>query len=91
MAKKKKGYIIPNGVTLEKHENKTVVFLAELGYIVELVPPRPQQRYIKTPDIKINKRYWEIKSSQQREIYNSPYDAGCQQAVEQPDYRLTAR
>ena len=57
----KKGYIIPNGVVLEKHEYKTVVFLTELGYIVELIPPRPQEQ-VKTPDAKINGKFWEIKA-----------------------------
>jgi hypothetical protein len=35
----KKGKIIPNGVSLERHESETVVFFTELGYEVELIPP----------------------------------------------------
>ncbi|MCL2085885.1 hypothetical protein FWH09_03065 [Candidatus Saccharibacteria bacterium] len=57
----KKGYIIPNGVVLEKHESETVVFLADMGFVVELVPTRPNER-VKTPDIKMKGRFWEIKS-----------------------------
>jgi hypothetical protein len=57
----KKGYIIPNGVVLEAHENKTVVFLTELGYAVELIPPRPTEYQSKTPDVKINGKMWEVK------------------------------
>ncbi|MCL2038769.1 hypothetical protein FWG86_02635 [Candidatus Saccharibacteria bacterium] len=56
----RKGKITPNGVVLEKHENATVVFLTELGHDIELVRPRPAE-HIKTPDIKLKGRYWEIK------------------------------
>ena len=66
---KRKGHIIPNGVALEKHENKTVVLLTELGFIVELIPPRPQQPHTKTPDAKINGKYWEIKSPRKNGKY----------------------
>jgi hypothetical protein len=58
----KKGYIVPNGVALETHENKTVVFLTELGFVVELIPPRPNDYRVKTPDAKINGKSWEIKA-----------------------------
>lgn len=30
------GKIIPNGVSLEKHENDTVVYFTDLGYDIEL-------------------------------------------------------
>ena len=57
----KKGKIIPNGVVLKEHENATVVFLTELGYDVELIP-KINIKGIHTPDIKIGKTKWEIKS-----------------------------
>ena len=59
---KKNGYIIPNGVVLETHENKTMVFLTELGYTIELIPPKPAEYRAKTPDAKINGKYWEVKA-----------------------------
>lgn len=34
----RKGRIIPNGVVLEVHEYRTVLFFTELGYDVELIP-----------------------------------------------------
>lgn len=58
---KKKGKIIPNGVVLKEHENATVVFLTELGYDVELIP-KSNIKGVHTPDIKIGKVKWEIKS-----------------------------
>ncbi len=65
----KKGYIIPNGVAMETHENKTVVFLTELGFVVELVPSRPTIRQSKTPDAIINGKEWEIKSPKKNGKY----------------------
>lgn len=56
-----KGKIIPNGVSLEKHESDTVVFFTDLNYDIELIPPS----YIpntKTPDFKMNGLLWEMKS-----------------------------
>jgi len=58
---KKQGKIIPNGVVLEKHEIRTVVFLTELGYDIELLPP-DQVKGSKTPDLKMNGAYWEMKA-----------------------------
>lgn len=57
----KKGRIIPNGVSLEKHENDTVVFFTNLGCIVELIPPvlTPNS---KTPDFMMDGQAWEMKS-----------------------------
>lgn len=57
----KKGKIIPNGVVLHTHENATVVFLTELGFDVELLPP-VQRKGARTPDIIMLKLEWEIKS-----------------------------
>lgn len=34
----KQGRIIPNGVSLERHENDTIVFFTNLGYTIELIP-----------------------------------------------------
>ena len=57
----KKGKIIPNGVSLEKHENNTIVFFTNLGYTVELIPPvlTPNS---KTPDLMMLGQPWEMKS-----------------------------
>ena len=59
--KNKKGKIIPNGVSLEKHENETVVFFTELGYDVELIPPSNSPK-VKTPDFIMDGSEWEMKS-----------------------------
>ena len=61
MRKMKNGKIIPNGVTLEKHEFKTVLLITKHGINVELIPK--SNRYgVHTPDIIINGIAWEIKS-----------------------------
>ncbi len=57
----KKGKIIPNGVVLKEHENATVVFLTELGYDIELIP-KINIKGVHTPDIKIDRIKWEMKS-----------------------------
>ena len=59
----KRGKIIPNGVSLEKHENDTVVFFTNLGYDVELIPPSNTPK-AKTPDFMMNGKAWEMKSPQ---------------------------
>lgn len=61
MQSQKKGSITPNGVSLEKHEYDTVLFLTTLGYDIELIPPShvPNRR---TPDFKMNSLEWEMKS-----------------------------
>ena len=43
------GKIIPNGVSLEKHENDTVIFFTNLGFNIELIPPSNTPK-AKTPD-----------------------------------------
>ena len=55
------GKITPNGVSLEKHEYATVVYLTELGYNVELVP-KSNREGEHTPDIIIDNVKWEMKS-----------------------------
>lgn len=57
----KEGRIIPNGVSLEKHENDTIVFFTNLGYTIELIPPvlTPNS---KTPDFMMLGQSWEMKS-----------------------------
>jgi hypothetical protein len=57
----KQGKITANGVVLEVHELKTVVFLTGLGFNVELLVPN-QHKGSKTADIKMNGLEWEIKS-----------------------------
>lgn len=61
MQSKRKGIITPNGVSLEKHEYDTILFLTTLGYNIELIPPShiPNRR---TPDFKMNGLAWEMKS-----------------------------
>lgn len=58
---KKRGRIIPNGVVLETHENATVVFLADQGYDIELIPPvlTPNS---KNADFIMDGIVWEMKS-----------------------------
>lgn len=58
---KKLGKVLLNGVILEKHEQKTIVFLTELGWDVELIKPI-DKKGIHTPDIKMLGEEWEIKS-----------------------------
>ncbi len=57
----KRGKIIPNGVSIQKHEYDTVLFLTELGYDVELVPKsnKPGEH---TPDIRLGSTFWEMKA-----------------------------
>ncbi len=57
----KKGTITPNGVVLHTHENATVVFLAEHGYDIELIPPI-HKKGAKTPDIQMLGLDWEMKN-----------------------------
>ena len=66
---KKRGKIIPNGVSLEKHENETVVFFTELGFTIELIPPSNTPK-AKTPDFLMNGVAWEMKCPQGKS-YNS--------------------
>ena len=56
-----RGKIIPNGVILEKHEYKTVLFFTEIGFDVELIP-KSNQKNVRTPDIIMCGIKWEIKS-----------------------------
>ena len=77
----KKGKITPNGVVLEKHESATVVFLTEQGLDVELIPHRPKEHRVKTPDIRMKGRFWEIKSPKSagaRTIEHAMRSAGTQ-------------
>ncbi len=57
----KKGKITPNGVSLEKHEYDTILFLTNLGHDIELIP-RSTTCGVQTPDIIMNGIGWEIKS-----------------------------
>ena len=67
---KKEGTIIANGVVLEKHEYATVVFLTSKGFDIELIPPVLER---KTPDIKMEKLYWEIKRPTGNSKYTIPH------------------
>ncbi len=57
------GKIIPNGVSLEKHENETIVFFTNLGRNIELIPPSNIPK-TKTPDFTMDGKSWEMKSPQ---------------------------
>ena len=57
----KKGRIVPNGVVLEAHEYKTVLFFTELGFNVKLIPKSNKQGE-HSPDIRIGKLFWEMKA-----------------------------
>ena len=59
----KVGKIIPNGVSLEKHENDTIVFFTNLGYDIELIPPSNTPK-AKTLDFMMGGKAWEMKSPQ---------------------------
>ncbi|MBQ3296589.1 hypothetical protein IJH01_00440 [Candidatus Saccharibacteria bacterium] len=56
-----KGKIIPNGVVLEKHEYKTILFFTEMGEDVELIP-KSNKKGIRTADIVMDGLQWELKS-----------------------------
>ena len=58
---KKRGKITPNGVVLKHHENATVVFLTELGFDVDLIPPSNIEG-VHTPDVRIQGLEWEMKA-----------------------------
>ena len=57
------GRITPNGVSLEKHENETVVYFTNLGYDIELIPPSNTPK-AKKPDFMMDGKAWEMKSPQ---------------------------
>lgn len=57
----RKGRIIPNGVVLEKHEYKTVIFFTNLGYNIELIPKSNRQGE-HSADIRMDKLMWEMKA-----------------------------
>ncbi|MBR5419127.1 hypothetical protein IK110_02670 [Candidatus Saccharibacteria bacterium] len=59
--RKNNGLIITNGVRLERHELKTVEFLASQGYVIELIQPSRTPNS-KTPDFKMIGLEWETKS-----------------------------
>lgn len=56
----KQGRLTANGVILEKHEMRTVVFLLSRGYNIELIP-KSNQHGVHTPDVKMLGLRWEIK------------------------------
>lgn len=58
---KKIGRIIPNGVSLEKHEYNTVLFFTNLGHNVELMPKSNKQGE-HTPDVRMERLLWEMKA-----------------------------
>ena len=57
---RKKGKIIPNGVSLERHEYETILVFTELGYDVSLIP-KSNLKGVHTADIIIKGEQWEMK------------------------------
>ena len=60
---KKIGKLKQNGVRLEPHEKRTILFLRSLGYDIELIPPRNSPGS-KTPDMMMLGLPWEMKCPQ---------------------------
>lgn len=77
-----KGKIIPNGVSLEKHENDTIIFFTNLGYDIELIPPSHIPN-TKSADFKMNGKQWEMKSPKGKS--RSTIEHAFQAAAKQSD------
>ncbi len=56
-----KGTLKNNKVHLKDHEYKTICFLLEQGYNIELIPPL-QVKGFHTPDLVLNGVSWEMKA-----------------------------
>ena len=78
----RKGKIIPNGVSLEKHEYDTVLFLTTIGYDIELIPPSHVPS-VKTPDFIMDGLQWEMKSPKGKS--RSTLEHAFQSAVKQSE------
>ena len=78
----KKGKITPNGVSLEKHENDTVIFFTNLGYDIELIPPSHIPN-TKSADFKMNGKKWGMKSPKGKS--KSTLEHAFQAAAKQSD------
>lgn len=57
----KKGKLVENGAELKSHERKTVIFLLECGYDIELIPKSNVQGK-RSPDIRMLGLFWEMKA-----------------------------
>ena len=57
----KKGTITPNGVSLERHENDTIIFFTNMSKNIELIPPS-NTPHNKSPDFIMDHPSWEMKS-----------------------------
>ncbi len=57
----KSGKIIPNGVSLEKHELDTVLVFTQLGIDVEFIAISSTP-HTKSPDLLMSGKIWEMKS-----------------------------
>ena len=82
MVKLKNGIITPNGVSLEKHEYDTVLFLTTIGYNIELIPPSHIPN-VRTPDFIMNSLQWEMKSPKGKS--RSTLEHAFQSAVKQSE------
>ncbi len=56
-----KGRLTQNNVHLEEHEYKTVKFLLEQGYDIELIPPS-RIKNLRMPDLMLMGLPWEMKA-----------------------------
>jgi len=57
----KNGKIIPNGVSLEKHEMNTIIFFTNRSKNIELIPPS-NTPHTRRPDFIMDNLEWEMKS-----------------------------
>lgn len=75
------GKIIPNGVSLEKHENDTIVFFTNLGKDIELIPPS-NTPHMRRPDFWMDSLEWEMKSPEQSkyEVVERAFDKALRQS-----------
>lgn len=73
--------IIPNGVSLEKHENDTIVYFTNLGKDIELITPSNTPR-MRRPDFWMDGLAWEMKSPEQtkREVVERAFDKALRQS-----------
>ena len=58
--RRRQGNFIPNGVSIEKHEYQTVIFLLSYGFDVELICPTNIPK-MHSPDLWMLGKAWEMK------------------------------
>ena len=80
VSQQKVGKIVSNGVSLERHEYDTVLFLASHGFDIEFIRPRNEPKSA-NPDFLISGAIWEAKSpigSSKYTIQRKIHEAGHQ-------------